>query len=219
MTTPVRPRQRPENPFALKFTRPLPTEGSMIQRLKTWWATALAWWRTRSVHRRVAALEETVRKMSDTIFTERIVTRLVTLVDGEGQERGSLVVDDDGTAVLLLLDEDRHVRIGISVKDGQPGICLYDADGPVRAAMTIQNDRATIQVGAGLAQAALTARDDTVATIMTDKDFKPRAILASIAYPFLVLLDAEGKPVFQAPPVDDGDLGWGGLDLKKVFGF
>ncbi len=33
-----------------------------------------------------------------------------------------------------------------------------------------------------------------------------------------VLLDAEGKPVFTAPP--DGDSGQGdGLDWKKVFGF
>jgi hypothetical protein len=77
------------------------------------WATALARWRTRSINKqlaavnlqaRVAALEETVRKMSDVVFTKQLVTRLVTLVDKKGQVRVTLAVEDDGTAALMFMD-------------------------------------------------------------------------------------------------------------------
>ena len=194
----------------------------MIQRLKTWWATALVWWRTRFRKQaaRVAALEGTVRKMSDVVLTKQIVTRLVTLVDKKGQARVTLAVEDDGTAALMFVDEDCHARIDISLKDGKPEICIYDADGmTTRAERTLQDDRATMKVcGAGSAQMVLAARNETVAAIATDKDGTLRGILSSSAYSCLVLLEAEGKPVFTAPP--DGDSGQGdGLDLKKVFGF
>jgi len=56
-----------------------------------------------------------------------------------------------------------------------------------------------------------------VAALATDKDGKPRGGLFSGASQFLVLLDAEGKPVFTAPPDGDSDQG-DGLDYKKVFG-
>ncbi len=198
-----------------------------MRKIMLWWATALAWWRTRFRKQaaRVAALEETVRKMSDAVFTRQLVTREVTLVDKTGQVRGTLAVEDNGTAALMFMGEDRHVRIDIVLKDDKPGIYLYDADGKTRAAMNLHNDVATIEVrGAGLAKSMLVARDDTIAVIVTDKDGKPRGILFSdeyelSTYSWLALLDAEGKPVFAAPPVDDGDSGQGdGLDWKKVFG-
>ncbi len=196
-----------------------------------WWAAALAWWRTRSTNRlaavslqaRVAALEETVRKMSDAVFTKQLVTRKVTLVDETGQMRVTLAVGDDGTSGLMFLGEDRRVRIIISVKDGRPGIYLYDVDGKVRAAMSIYNDRATIKVsGTGLAESMLTACKDIVATIITDNDGKPRCILfgdqhAPSIYSWLMLLGAEGERVFTAPPDGYPDRG-DGPDWKKVFG-
>lgn len=193
-----------------------------IQRVKTWWATALAWWQThfRKQAMRVAALEESVRKMSNVVSTKQIVTRLVTLVDQQGQVRGTLAVGDNGTAALTLMDEGHRVRIGISVEDGQPGIRLYDAGGPVRAAMTLRHDIAVTRVyGAGSAQMALVAHKESVGALAVDKHGKLRGILSSSEHnPYLILLDAEGKPMFRAPPVDDGDSGWDGLDWKGVFG-
>lgn len=202
------------------------TEGSVSQRLKTWWATALAWWRThfRKQTARVAALEETVRKMSDAVFTKQLVTRGVTLIDDAGKVRGSLVVGDKGTAALRFFDEDRHMRIEIFVQDGRPGICLYDADRKVRAAMTLgSNDMATVKVcGAGLAESMLMAHNDTIAVVVTDKDGKQRGSLFShehglSTHSWLALLDAEGEVVFKAPP--DGYPGQGDdWDWKRVFG-
>ena len=70
----------------------------------------------------------------------------------------------------------------------------------------------------------LTACNDTISVIITDKDSKPRGILFGDGYAkstcsSLVLLDAEGELVFKAPPVNDGDSGrCDGLDWKKVFG-
>ncbi len=202
----------------------------MIQRLKTWWATAVAWWRNRSMRlaavnlqARVAALEETVRKMSDVVltdavFTKKLVTRKVTVVDETGQERGTLMVEDDGTVALLLIDENDYTRVSLSLDKGQPEISLSDADGKVRVLMVLYGNIPAIHVlGDGSAKASLGAHNDTVGVIIHDKDGKTRGYLTgSGTGPCLVLLDAEGKPVFTAPP--DGDSGWGGLDLKKVFG-
>lgn len=119
----------------------------------------------------------------------------------------------------MFLGEDSRVRIDISLTDGKPEICLYDADGmTTRAEMTIEDDIATIRVcGAGLSQMALAARPDIVAVVATKEDGEPRAILSSSADPCLVLLDADGKPVFTAPP--DGDSARGDEpDWKSVFG-
>ncbi len=186
----------------------------------SWLATALDWWRThfRKQAMRVAALEETVRKMSDVVSTKQIVTRSVMLVDKQDQVRGTLAVGNNGAAALVLMDEDHRVRIGISVDD-QPGIRLYDASGLIRAAMTLRHGIAAIRVyGAGSAQMALVGHNESVAALAVDKQGKLRGILASSARrPYIMLLDAEGKPMFRAPPVDDSDQG-DGLDWKGVFG-
>ncbi len=52
---------------------------------------------------------------------------------------------------------------------------------------------------------------------LSDADGTIRAAMVlHRAYPFIMLLDAEGDTVFRAPP--DGDSGRGGLDWKGVFG-
>jgi hypothetical protein len=74
-------------------------------------------------------------------------------------------------------------------------------------------------LGAGSAKATLVARNDIAGVIIHDKDGQTQCVFTSGAGPRLALLDADGTPLFDAPPVDDGDSGQGdGLDWKGVLG-
>ena len=68
----------------------------------------------------------------------------ITLVDGDGGQRGLLATDDEGRAVLSLSDRDGRERVRMTVLgDGSPGITINDPDANPRAVLGYLPDGTT----------------------------------------------------------------------------
>lgn len=80
----------------------------------------------------------------DTQTLRHLVAEGITLVDGEGVERGRLTTDPDGQAALSLSDHDGRERIRLTVLgDGSPGLTMHDPESKPRAVLGYLPDGTT----------------------------------------------------------------------------
>ena len=55
---------------------------------------------------------------------------ILSLLDGKGQMRATLVLRKDGAVAAIFFDGDQQVRLGVGVRnDGLPDIVFYDRGG------------------------------------------------------------------------------------------
>jgi hypothetical protein len=153
----------------------------------------------------------------------KVRAELRTMADGSpalllgGTDDGGrvyLTVTADGVPRLRLADKDGKPRADLDVsEDGSPGLALEDKDGR-RANLVVTRDEAALGIvdGDGTLRAALSVSEGSPLLVVKDKEGKLRAVLGSTtpqairmrvkgesAEFSLVLLDKEGKVLWQAP--------------------
>lgn len=76
--------------------------------------------------------------------TRTLVAQEILLQDGDGVERGRLVTDSTGRALLSLSDRDGRERIRLTVlADGSPGVTIHDPEARPRAVLGYLPDGTT----------------------------------------------------------------------------
>ncbi len=116
---------------------------------------------------------------------EEIRTRRLVLSDENGRARAALAINDEGMAIIALMDGARHTRAALYVaEDGATGLSLADASQKPRVRLEL-ND----------------ASDRPTGLILQDAEEKARAELTVGANgaPRLKLTDPSGKVILNAP--------------------
>lgn len=127
--------------------------------------------------------------------------REVVLVDGEGTQRGTWMVDEDGAARFVMKDRDGVDRLKLTVNaDGEQGVSLAGPDGTNRVVLGQLGDGSstlTFTDPAGTARVVLGMSGGEAGSLLfADRNGGARAALG---------LSPMGEPTFWWPEDEDED--------------
>ena len=149
--------------------------------------------------------------------TENIIeARSFHLVDRNGSLRGGLTILDDGTAGLVLTNNNARAAIKLIINpNGKSSVTLYDNTGQGRALFAVESDGTPnlhLQSGAKSSAALSFSSDGNPSLSFLDKDGKLRAALGSVDFDAartsqmgkrpvssLILFDKDERIVWEAP--------------------
>jgi hypothetical protein len=121
---------------------------------------------------RIERQPEVIQKDIPTVQGE-VRARQITLIDGKGRERASLVTDNSGSVFLIMSDAAGKTRVNLSVANDGPSLVLHDPSGQARTILG-----STTLVGSHV-------NDNGIAEIAPSSS--------------LVLFDGKGKLLFRTP--------------------